>query len=204
MRVGAHELVFAHAFGCVLRDGACRLILPVVLVGRGRDPVALVFDRRCGRLVGLPTACSAGEARQCLELRKHRSASPLEQSEDTIRRRGCPGRYFFQEVTFQPLWLMSKMMPFGVLELALETFLILFAEVEEELAAGAFDGLLLPSGRRPGTRVMDADERLWVLQAGTDLALILQQREIDLAIAHVDAPRRRPFGDLGAPSPNAF
>src|SRR5262245_65178236 len=82
----------------------------------------------------------------------------------------------------------------GILELALEALVPFLAEIEEELAPGRLDGgLLLLQVVDLETEMMDADEALRVLQAGTDLALVLQQRQIDLAVVHVDATRRRPF-----------
>src|SRR5262252_11080012 len=79
--------------------------------------------------------------------------------------------------------------PVGILELALEVdFVLALTEVEEERAAGVFDALL-----RLGDVVDDepemvrAGEILGVLEAGAELALERQQREVDDAVAQVDA-----------------
>src|SRR5437660_3665863 len=42
--------------------------------------------------------------------------------------------------------------------------------------------------------MVDADELACILQPGPGLAFVLQQRQIDLAVAHVDAKRRGAFG----------
>src|SRR5262245_32063970 len=82
----------------------------------------------------------------------------------------------------------------GVLELALEIVVVGIAQIEEELAPGLLDPLLLlREVVALEAEVMDADELARILQPGPDLALVLQQREIDLAVAHVDAPGGRPF-----------
>src|SRR4051812_12786543 len=84
-----------------------------------------------------------------------------------------------------------------VLELALEAVVIGIAEIEEELAAGLLDLLLL---RRHvvalEAEVVDAGPPR--RDAGADLALVLQQREIDLAVAHVAVPGGLALLDLGA------
>src|SRR6185503_19145951 len=69
-----------------------------------------------------------------------------------------------------------------VLELALEAVVLGLAQIEEELAAGLLDLLLL---RRQvvalEAEVVDAGPALG--HAGTDLALVLQEREVHLAVA---------------------
>src|SRR5580704_12381044 len=90
-----------------------------------------------------------------------------------------------------------------ILELALEAVVVRVAEIVEELGAGGFDFLLL---RRQvvalKTEMMDADVALG--HAGADLAFVLQQREIDLAIAHVAVPRGRAFADRRALEPEGL
>src|SRR2546429_10021955 len=84
-----------------------------------------------------------------LELaRRHRPALPVDIEDDAVR----------------------------VLELALEVVVVRVAEVEEELAAGRFDLLLLRLEIVAlEAEVVDADELGRVLQPGADLALVLQK-----------------------------
>src|SRR5882724_10071883 len=84
-----------------------------------------------------------------------------------------------------------------VAELALEAVVLRLAEIEEELAAGLLDLLLLLRHVVAlEAEVMDAGPA--GRNAGADLALVLQQREIDLAVAHVAIPGGLAFLDLGA------
>src|SRR5438876_10612487 len=69
--------------------------------------------------------------------------------------------------------------PVRVLELSLEPFLPFLAEIEEKLSARRFDCRLLCLeivGLK--AKMVQADERIWVLETGADLALVLQQRQI--------------------------
>src|SRR5262245_34383731 len=79
--------------------------------------------------------------------------------------------------------------PVGILELALEVHLVLaFAEIEEEGAAGAFDALLrLGEVVDLEAEMVRADEALGVLEPRAALALERQQREVDHAVAEIDA-----------------
>src|SRR5262249_47925991 len=82
-----------------------------------------------------------------------------------------------------------------IAELALEIVVCEVAEIEEELAAGRLDLLLLRfEVVALEAEMMDADELVRLLQPRADLALVLQQREVDLAVAHVDPIGGRPFG----------
>src|SRR5256885_2810550 len=75
-----------------------------------------------------------------------------------------------------------------ILELALEVlFLLVVAQVEEELAAGRLDLLL----RRRDVvdleaEMMGADEVLGVIEPRAALAGVVQQREVDHPVAQVD------------------
>src|SRR5271166_5002443 len=92
-----------------------------------------------------------------------------------------------------------------VLELPLESLVALLAEVEEKFAARRLDrSLLRPEIIGLEAKMMQADEGVWILEAGADLALVLQQREIDLAVAHVDAARGRALGHFRAAEPQRF
>src|SRR6202008_4377207 len=70
-----------------------------------------------------------------------------------------------------------------VLELALKAVVLRHAEIVEELGAGRLD-LLLLGGQVVAleAEVVDAGPALG--HAGAGLALVLQEREIDLAVAH--------------------
>jgi len=79
-------------------------------------------------------------------------------------------------------------------ELALEIVVVRIAEIEEELSARGLDLLLLLLDVVAlEAEMMDADELARLLQPGAGLALVLQQRQVDLAVAHIDAERGRPF-----------
>src|SRR5581483_645584 len=73
------------------------------------------------------------------------------------------------------------------LEFPLEVLLLgIAAQVEEELAARRLDSLLrLRKIIHLKPEVVGADEALRVLQAGAALALVVQQREVDDAVAEV-------------------
>src|SRR5262245_43504050 len=49
--IGTDEAMLLHAFGRILLDDAASLVLPVVAERRRADAIAVVFDRRRGRLV---------------------------------------------------------------------------------------------------------------------------------------------------------
>ena len=86
-----------------------------------------------------------------------------------------------------------------IAELALEVVIVRIAKIEKELSARALDPLLLVLDVVAlEAEVVDADVAVGVLQAGAGLALVLQQREVDLAVAHVDAVRGRSLGFLRA------
>src|SRR2546423_12933977 len=73
------------------------------------------------------------------------------------------------------------------------------AEVEEEVAAGLLDLLLLLLNVVAlEAEMVHADEVGRVLQARAGLALVLKEREVDVAVAEIDAPRGRALGHLGA------
>src|SRR5262249_9373896 len=93
----------------------------------------------------------------------------------------------------------------GVLELPLETLLPFIAEIEEELAARRLDrGLLGLEIIGLEAEMMYAHEGARILEARPDLALVLQQRQIDLAVAHVDAARGRPLRHFRTAEPQRF
>src|SRR4030081_195330 len=79
--------------------------------------------------------------------------------------------------------------PVRVLELALEGDVVLaFAEIEEERAAGALDALLgVGEVVDLEAEMVGADEAFGVLEAGAALALERQQRQIDHAVAQINA-----------------
>src|SRR5438876_204934 len=62
MGLRANESVLLNAVRKILLNDAGSLILPVRLVRRRPDPVALVFDGRCSRCVGFRRSACAGEA----------------------------------------------------------------------------------------------------------------------------------------------
>src|SRR6516164_9361587 len=84
MGIGPNEAVLFHAFRGVLLDDPGGLVEAVVPV-RGRpDAVALVFNRRRGRSVGLASP-AAGEAAPCrFEFREHGSRLGLAVSTDPM------------------------------------------------------------------------------------------------------------------------
>src|SRR6201999_729384 len=91
----------------------------------------------------------------------------------------------------------------GVLELPLEAVVLRVAEIVEKIAAGLLDLLLLR--RQVGAleaEVVDAGPALG--HARAFLALVLQQRQIDLAVAHVAIPGGLAFLDLGALQPECL
>src|SRR5580692_9388587 len=91
----------------------------------------------------------------------------------------------------------------GIFELAFETVVLRLAEVEEKLAARRFDLLLL---RRQvvalKTEMVDADKAF--RHAGADVALVLQQRQIDFAVAHLAIPGGRAFANRRALQPECL
>src|SRR5579862_6289500 len=91
----------------------------------------------------------------------------------------------------------------GVFELPLEAVVLGLAEIEEEFAAGLFDlPLLFWQVVALEAEMVDADPTL--RHAGADLAFVLQQCEIDLAVAHVAVPRGRAFADRRALEPEGL
>src|SRR2546421_11681402 len=79
----------------------------------------------------------------------------------------------------------------GILELALEAFLLgVVAEVEEELAAQRLDPLLrLGEVVDLKAEVVRPDVVLRVVEARAALAEVVEQREVDYAVAEVDGRR---------------
>src|ERR1700681_4765844 len=79
--------------------------------------------------------------------------------------------------------------PVRVLELALEIDVLLtFPEIEEERAAGALDALLgVGEGVDLEAEMVGADEAFGILEAGAALALERQERQIDHAVAQINA-----------------
>lgn len=78
--------------------------------------------------------------------------------------------------------------PVRIFELPLEVFLLLIvAKVEEELTTSSFDPLLcLRNIVDLETKMVGADESLGIVEAGTTLAEVIEQRQIDGAIAQVN------------------
>src|SRR6202023_2193858 len=91
----------------------------------------------------------------------------------------------------------------GIFELAFEPVVLRLAEIEEKLAARLFDLLLL---RRQvvalKTEMVDADKAF--RHAGADLALVLQQCQIDFAITQIAVPGGRAFADRRAFQPECL
>src|SRR5262245_24871512 len=79
--------------------------------------------------------------------------------------------------------------PFRILELALEIDLVLaLPEIEEEGAAGVLDALLgVRNVVHHKAEVVRAGKALGVLEAGAFFAFERQQREVDDAVAQIDA-----------------
>src|SRR5688572_27210767 len=87
-----------------------------------------------------------------------------------------------------------------VLELALEALVLGLAEIEEKHATRLLDLLLLLRHVVAlEAEVVDAGPAR--RHAGADLALVLQQRQVHLAVAHVAIPGGLAFLDLGALEP---
>src|SRR5580704_673238 len=91
----------------------------------------------------------------------------------------------------------------GIFELAFEPVVLRLAEIEEKLAARRFNLLLL---RRQvvalKTEMVNADKAF--RHAGADLALVLQQCQIDFAVTHIAAPSGRAFANWRALEPECL
>src|SRR6516165_5577566 len=78
--------------------------------------------------------------------------------------------------------------PIRIFELPLEIFfLLVVAKVEEEPATGSFDALLcFRDIVNLETKVVGADEIFGIIEAGTTLAEVIEQRQIDGAITQIN------------------
>src|ERR1700720_2439801 len=91
----------------------------------------------------------------------------------------------------------------GIFELAFETVVLRLAEIKKNLPARLFNFLLL---RRQvvalKTEMVDADKAF--RDAGADLALVLQQCQVDFAVAHIAVPGGRAFANRRAFQPECL
>src|SRR5712692_2837838 len=153
-------------------------------VGARRTPpdeshAAHLADFRHAHVLASQAAGAVLFARGALAV-AHHTAHPNRETPTDGDRLGSPRPAFLGDVEDDPVW---------VLELELEIDLVLrLAELEEECAAGGLD-----AGPH-GLEVLDleaemvrADEILCVLEARAGLALVAEQREIDHAVAQIDA-----------------
>ena len=90
-------------------------------------------------------------------------------------------------VSCQPFQLMSKTMPFGSLNLRSKPSSSGSSRSKKNFAAGLLD-LLLLRGQVVALEAEVVDAGPARRHARADLALVLQEREVHLAVAHVDLP----------------